>query len=107
MPSGDSASPPVRNAEEAIDHTHVWFATNSGWAPPDTETLAEWAADGFSRAPDDCVVAVDGWCAHDLASWPLVLDSVDSYGRTEADVNGRTTTRSTAGTPKPNSPGHQ
>lgn len=56
---------------------YEWFHHNSGWAPPDPDTLAEWEADGVSKAPDDCLVAVDGWCEHGLASWHLVLRTVD------------------------------
>ncbi len=61
---------------EAVRNAHVWFETNSGWAPPDPDTLAEWAADGVSRSPDECLVTPDGWCAHGLASWSLILDAL-------------------------------
>jgi hypothetical protein len=64
------------DAAEAIANTHDWFEHNSGWAPPDDGTLAEWAEDGVGRAPDDCLVAPDGWCEHGLASWQLVLDAL-------------------------------
>jgi hypothetical protein len=60
--------------------TYEWFEHNSGWAPPDVDTMAEWLADDFCRAPDDCVVAHDGWCEHGLASWWLVLEA--ERGRT-------------------------
>jgi hypothetical protein len=40
------AKPPCANA-------HSWFEYNSGWAPPDDDTLAEWTADGVSRSPDE------------------------------------------------------
>jgi hypothetical protein len=63
----------------ALVRTHEWFASNSGWAPPDEETLAEWSAHGHCRAPDDCVVAPGSWCAHGLASWLLVLRTVDDW----------------------------
>ena len=46
-----------------------FFEDNSGWAPPDDETLAEWVADGVCRCPDECLVAPDVWCEHGLASW--------------------------------------
>ena len=61
----------------AIARTHEWFEGHSGWAPPDAETLAELAADGVGRAPDDCLVTPDGICEHGLASWALVLADVD------------------------------
>jgi len=64
------------DASRAIANTHEWFEHNSGWAPPDEGTLAEWAADGVGRAPDDCLVTPDGWCEHGLASWQLVLDAL-------------------------------
>jgi hypothetical protein len=61
----------------AITATLAWFETNSGWAPPDAETLAELAADGLGRAPDDCLTTSLGWCRHGLASWALVLRSLE------------------------------
>ena len=64
-------------AEEAIRAAHAWFEVNSGWAPPDEDTLAEWEADGFSRCPDECLVASDAWCDHGLASWSLILAALD------------------------------
>ena len=64
-------------AEDAIRTTHAWFEVNSGWAPPDAETLADWIADGVCRCPDDCLVAPDAWCEHGLASWWLVLRAID------------------------------
>jgi len=45
--------------EEAVRNAHEWFEHNSGWAPPDAETLAELAADGVCRAPDECLVTVN------------------------------------------------
>ena len=60
----------------ALAATHVWFETNSGWAPPDPETLADWAAEGSCRAPDDCWVDRLGVCIHGLASWQVVLDEL-------------------------------
>jgi hypothetical protein len=65
------------DAARAVDNTYEWFHHNSGWAPPDEATLAEWAAEGMCRAPDECVVALRGWCRHGLASWALVLAAVD------------------------------
>lgn len=57
----------------AVAAAHAWFENHSGWAPPDTLTLAEWLADGVCRCPDECLVAPEGWCAHGLASWWLIL----------------------------------
>lgn len=71
MTAGDAA------AAAAVDATYAWFEVNSGWAPPDPHELEEWLADGVCRAPDDCLVAPDGWCEHGLASWKLVLAEVD------------------------------
>ena len=59
--------------DEAVAATHRWFEVNSGWAPPDDDTLRDWAADGVSKAPDDCVTAIAGTCEHGLASWHRVL----------------------------------
>jgi len=60
-------------AQDAIANAHAWFEANSGWAPPDEDTLAEWVDDGVCRCPDDCLVAPDDWCEHGLASWWLIL----------------------------------
>jgi hypothetical protein len=65
------------DAAEAIRNAHEWFERNSGWAPPDDETLAELAAHGVCRCPDECLVAPDAWCEHGLASWQLILDALD------------------------------
>jgi hypothetical protein len=46
---------------------------NSGWAPPDPDTLADWLADGICRCPDECMTTPDGSCEHGLASWYLIL----------------------------------
>lgn len=67
---------PRLDAATAVANTHEWFERNSGWAPPDEGTLAEWRADGVCRAPDECLVTPDGWCEHGLASWRLVLDAL-------------------------------
>lgn len=61
------------DAQRAVRNAHEWFEVNSGWAPPDEDTLAEWVADGVCRCPDECIVAPDGWCEHGLASWALIL----------------------------------
>jgi hypothetical protein len=67
-------------AEEAITNAHIWFESNSGWAPPDEDDLAEWVADGLAKCPDDCVVVPQGWCEHGLASWWLILRALDADG---------------------------
>jgi hypothetical protein len=67
-----------------VRRTRAWFEVNSGWAPPDDETLAEWVADGVCRCPDECQVAPDGWCDHGLASWALILAAL-----AEADAAAR------------------
>jgi len=72
------------DAQGAIRNAHEWFGHNSGWAPPDDGTLADWLADDMSRAPDDCVTAPDGWCEHGLASWTLILAAL-----AEADAAAR------------------
>lgn len=61
----------------AIKRTHEWFEVNSGWAPPEADELAEWLADDVCRSPDDCLVRPEGWCAHGLASWWLILGNLD------------------------------
>jgi hypothetical protein len=61
---------------DAIRNAHAWFEVNSGWAPPDDDTLAEWAADGVCRCPDDCLVR-GSWCEHGLASWSVIMASLD------------------------------
>jgi hypothetical protein len=64
-------------ADSAVRNAYGWFEVNSGWAPPDSDTLAEWLADGVCRCPDECLVTPDGWCVHGLASWHLILSSLD------------------------------
>lgn len=61
----------------ALQRTHEWFEVNSGWAPPDPETLADWAAEGACRAPDECWVDRRGVCSHGLVSWQVVLDELE------------------------------
>lgn len=63
-------------AQQSVANAYEWFEHNSGWAPPDLETLEELGADGLCRAPDECLVTPDGWCEHGLASWQLILDSL-------------------------------
>ena len=67
-------------AEEAIRNAHEWFEVNSGWSPPTEETLAELEAEGMSRCPDECLVALDAWCDHGLASWSLILAALHRGG---------------------------
>jgi RimJ/RimL family protein N-acetyltransferase len=67
----------ITGAAWAIARAHEWFEVNSGWAPPDDDELAEWLADGVCRSPDDCMASPDGWCEHGLASWWLILRSLD------------------------------
>ena len=67
----------IAGAAWAVRNAHDWFEVNSGWAPPDEDELAEWLADGVCRCPDDCLVTPEGWCAHGLASWWLVLRAMD------------------------------
>lgn len=61
---------------EALHRTHEWFEVHSGWAPPDPETLADWATEDACRAPDDCWVERRGVCPHGLVSWQVVLDEL-------------------------------
>jgi hypothetical protein len=65
----------------ALRNAHRFFDRNSGWAPPDEDTLAEWAAEGLSPCPDECVAPADGWCRHGIASWAVVLSDPDDLGR--------------------------
>jgi hypothetical protein len=69
---------PTQTPATAIRAAHEWFENNSGWAPPDEETMAEWLADGMCRSPDACLVQPEGWCRHGLASWKLILDDMGS-----------------------------
>lgn len=62
---------------DALRRTHEWFGRNSGWSPPDPATVAEWIADGVCRCPDDCMVTPTEQCPHGLASWWLVLRTLD------------------------------
>jgi hypothetical protein len=80
--------PDELDAATAVRNAHAWFEMNSGWAPPDEDTLAEWVADGVCRCPDECIVAPDGWCRHGLASWALILAALAA-----ADAAPRATPR--------------
>ncbi|MGI9079395.1 MAG: hypothetical protein ACR2GF_00995 [Acidimicrobiales bacterium] len=62
---------------EAVTNAFAWFEVNSGWAPPDPETLEDWLGDGVCRCPDECLVEPSGWCEHGLASWSLILIAVE------------------------------
>lgn len=75
MAAPDARTPAT--PEEAVLVAHAWFERYSGWAPPDDETLAEWLADGVCRCPDECLVGPRDWCEHGLASWWLILRSID------------------------------
>jgi hypothetical protein len=76
------------DAQTAVRNAHEWFEHNSGWAPPDVDTLEEWVADGVCRCPDECLVAPDAWCSHGLASWALILTAL-----AEEDLTRRRTPR--------------
>jgi len=73
--------PPAAGRSAALRNAHHFFETNSGWAPPDEDTLAEWAAEGLSPCPDECTAVPDGWCEHGIASWALILTDPDDIGR--------------------------
>jgi len=68
----------IESAHDALVFTHEWFASNSGWAPPDGATLTDWLTDGVCRTPDHCLVAPRSWCSHGLATWDLILEALDS-----------------------------
>jgi hypothetical protein len=75
-PSAPSPGSGGLDTAGAVSNAHAFFEHNSGWAPPDTETLADWVADGVCRCPDECLVEPRGWCEHGLASWWLVLSAL-------------------------------
>lgn len=68
------------SGSKAVHSTHRWFERNSGWAPPNPDTLAEWLAAGICRCPDECEVAPAAPCPHGLASWWLILRTLDRPG---------------------------
>lgn len=70
-------TPRAVDPDGAVRKAHEWFEHNSGWAPPDDETLAEWLADGVCRCPDECLVPPSAWCDHGLASWWLIIRALD------------------------------
>ncbi len=80
------------DADTAVRNSHDWFEVNSGWAPPDRDTLSEWIADGVCRCPDECLVAPDEWCEHGLASWALILDALEQEDAASS-YRGRTAKR--------------
>lgn len=69
--------PSVEQLAAALARTHEWFEVNSGWAPPDPETMADWAVEGACRAPDECWTPLHGLCRHGLVSWKVVLDELE------------------------------
>ncbi|HWE56334.1 MAG TPA: DUF5522 domain-containing protein [Acidimicrobiales bacterium] len=71
----------TESGSAAVENTHEWFDRNSGWAPPDEGTIAEWLADGVCRCPDECEVRPPEPCRHGLASWWLVLVALDRPDR--------------------------
>ena len=78
QPDTDIAGAPAGGQRaDGVANAHRWFEHNSGWAPPDVETLEEWIADGVCRCPDECLVAPRGTCAHGLASWLTILQDLD------------------------------
>ncbi len=74
---GVEHGPVTADAARAVENAHAWFEANSGWAPPDPDELLEWLGDGVCRCPDDCLVEPHSWCTHGLASWYLILRSLD------------------------------
>jgi hypothetical protein len=82
-PAADVTAAPASDLASAIRATRLWFENNSGWAPPDILSLAEWMADGVCRCPDECLVAPDECCEHGLTSWWLVLTWVRRSGPPE------------------------
>jgi len=67
----------MSTTDQGVRLAREWFEHNSGWAPPDDDTLAEWVAEGVCRCPDDCIVAPGGWCGHGLASWWLIARALE------------------------------
>lgn len=72
-----SRVPTADQLAAALARTHEWFEVNSGWAPPDPETMQDWAAEGACRAPDDCWTPLAGVCRHGLVAWQVVLDELE------------------------------
>ena len=79
----------------AVRRTRDWFEVNSGWAPPDAETLADWSAEGGSRCPDECWTDADGECSHGLVTWAtlLALQVVEDDAARSGASRRRTPTR--------------
>lgn len=84
-------------ADAAIANAHAWFEVNSGWAPPDEDTLAEWVDDGVCRCPDECLVEPEAWCDHGLASWWLILGALDRAAQQQPSGSGSTPTTRPSG----------
>lgn len=69
------------SAAEAVRRTYAWFESHGDWSPPDNATLAAWMSEGICRCPDDCqVTSPKDCCTHGLASWWLVLRTLDRHG---------------------------
>ena len=79
----------------AVRRTRAWFEVNSGWAPPDAETLADWLVEGASRCPDDCWTDADGECEHGLATWAtlLAVQAREDDAAARSDPGRRTSTK--------------
>ena len=69
---------------QAVAATHAWLDGHTGWEAPDADSLAGWMAGGACPCPDGCRVLPAGVCPHGLASWWLVLRSLDRPGATPA-----------------------
>lgn len=41
--------------------------------------MIDWSLEGICRAPDECLVAEYGTCAHGLVSWRIVLDDLADH----------------------------
>ncbi len=70
-------------ATSALRRTQDWLESNPGWAIPEAAVLAGWLAVGECLCPDGCRVAPADPCAHGLASWWLVLRTLDRPGRSD------------------------
>jgi hypothetical protein len=66
--------------DATMRRTHEWFEANSGWAPPDPDTLSEWLADGGCRSPDGCWVVARTECSHGLATWAAIQAALERDG---------------------------
>ena len=75
MPQDHGVRRVAVSRRDGVRAAREWFEHNSGWAPPDDDTLAEWVADGVCRCPDDCIVAPEACCEHGLASWWAIMQA--------------------------------